>query len=76
MKNTIIAVLVVALCLSLVFHQSHSQTKQKFEYKFAFSPNEKEVNKLAADGWELAAVDAGKSGLASNVATYIFKREK
>lgn len=47
----------------------------KYEYKFEFNAREKKVNELAAQGWELVAIDSGGSDIAS-VSTFVFKRTK
>jgi hypothetical protein len=45
-----------------------------FEYKFEEAPTEKRANALAADGWELVAIES--QGPKRIVPTYVFKRLK
>jgi hypothetical protein len=50
-----------------------SPARQRYEYKFEHAPTEKRANELAADGWELIAVESAGAGRI--VPTYVFKRE-
>lgn len=72
----------ISLCaLALVCLVSLSalpQSKpQQWEYKFSYDCNEKKANALAADGWELVAIEGTSgAGLGHNVSAYVFKRRK
>lgn len=74
MKNrTLLIALILAslLCAGFAFQ---AQTRPQFEYKFEQAPNEKKVNALAGEGWELVAIESAGAGRITP--TYVFKRQK
>lgn len=67
--------------LALICFVSLSATPQskpsQWEYKFSYDCNEKKANSLAAEGWELVAIEGtSDAGLGHNVSAYVFKRPK
>lgn len=67
--------LVALLLVSLLFVAGWSQMKpQQYEYKIEYSMNEKKLNQLAGQGWELVAVSPDAE--TGNVTGYYFKRAK
>lgn len=75
MKNRILlAALLLAslLCVGFIYR---AQTRQQYEYKLEYSPKEKKVNQLAAEGWELVAVGA-ESSTTVTMSVFVFKRPK
>jgi hypothetical protein len=76
LKKLLIIVLVIASSLVALGATFQSSSKTTWEYKFEYSPSEKKVNELGAQGWELAAIQSTGPGLGNNVATYVFKRQK
>lgn len=46
----------------------------KWEYKQAFDLDEKSLNKIGFDGWELVSVTAHRGSYIKNFTEYIFKR--
>lgn len=69
MKNKLL--LIVLLLAFLTLGARFAPTT--YEYKFEYEAKEKKVNELAAQGWELVAIDAGGPTAAS---AYVFKRAK
>lgn len=66
-------ILVIVLLASLMFLLGFTvQSKPQWEYKFVLSPTEKKTNQLAAEGWELTAVDSSSD----NLPTFVFKRSR
>lgn len=52
---------------------------KKYEYKrIMYDPNDRELNELGSDGWELVSVTVVPSGYSSKsvLKTFYFKREK
>ena len=75
MKNRLllVAILIVTiLCAGFVFQNSTKPSQ--YEYKFEYAASEKKANELAAQGWELVAIES--PGANHPVATYVFKRAK
>lgn len=80
MKNKIYIALLVVLVLcfgSYVTRSKSAPAPVVFEYKFAYSPNEKKCNELSAQGWELVAITSEGGGtMSSNITQFVFKRPK
>lgn len=70
--------LFVLTLISFVGLSATSQSKpQTWEYKFSYDCNEKRANSLAAEGWELVAIEGTSgAGLGHNVSAYVFKRPR
>ena len=79
MKTLTLICLLVVLCQSLYMFSSssHAATPQVWEYKVIFKKcnDEKNLNVIGADGWELATYAVFPAGL-SSVDTCVFKRAK
>lgn len=71
MRNRIYLVAAVLLLLCVVGFQA---ARPQYEYKFEHSPSENKTNDLAAQGWELVAIESAGAGRI--VPTYVFKRAK
>lgn len=72
MKNKLLLIVVLVLAF-LTIGARYAPTT--YEYKFVYKAQEKQTNELAAQGWELVAIDAGGSDIGS-VSTFVFKRAK
>lgn len=67
----------VMLSLLLFAGFAFAQKPQpQWEYKFLYEASEKKSNELGSQGWELVAIQSTGPGLANNVPTYVFKRQK
>jgi hypothetical protein len=73
-RNLLIALALVAVLFLAGF--TLQITRVKWEYKMEYNVNEKKLNQLGEDGWELAGMGAEGSGPTANVITYVFKRQK
>lgn len=71
MKRTLALIAILAVLLLTGWKMQRTQ----WEYKFESNPRERRVNELAAEGWELVAIDAGGTGIGS-ISTYVFKRAR
>lgn len=73
MKHLLVALLLV--CAITVMGQQ-TPTRSAWEYKFLYECNEKKINALGQEGWELTAIQSTGPGPGDNVPTYVFKRLK
>lgn len=71
-KPTIVALILIVLIAGGWIWQANP--KQQFEYKIEYSMNEKKLNQMASQGWELVAVSPDAQ--TGNVTGYYFKRAK
>lgn len=71
MKNKLLLIVLLLAFLTL----GARLATPTYEYKFEYNAKEKKVNELAAQGWELVAIDSGGSDI-SSVSTFVFKRAK
>lgn len=71
-------ILIVSICLLFLSAGAFSAPAPvTYEYKFEYKMNEKKANELGAQGWELAAIEStSNAGIANNVPTYVFKRQR
>jgi len=74
MKNKLPLAALIIVCLLLVGFTYQAQKPPQWEYKIEYSPKEKKVNQLAAEGWELVAV--GSEGYGTITSVFVFRRQK
>lgn len=74
--KTVITVALLSILLFVTIAASQPQ-RSTWEYKLEYKMSERKANELGAQGWELAGIEsASGTGLAGNVPTYIFKRQR
>lgn len=73
MRNRILIAALLLACILCAGFMYRAQTRPQFEYKIEYSPKEKKVNELAAQGWELVAV--GSEGYGTILSVFVFKRQ-
>jgi hypothetical protein len=74
MKNKVFLAIAALALLCVVGFTQTPQKPAQFEYKIEFNINEKKLNALASQGWELVAVSPDAS--VGNVTASYFRRVK
>lgn len=72
MKNRLVLVTLLVVASFATGLSFQSQPRRAVEYKFEEAPTEKRANALAAEGWELAAIES--QGPKRIAPIYVFKR--